>query len=230
MTADRFAAEMESHRSEEERQKIQRYFKTGGEDFMGVRMGKVFELAKAYIDMPPPEIEKLLEYQIHEIRAGGLSIMDKQARRKKTSSDRRQELYELYLRRHDRIDNWDLVDLAAPYVVGGYLFDKPRSVLFELAQSSNMWERRTAIVASYYFIRQNDLDDVYALSETLLFDAKDLIQKPVGSGLRWAGVKDSTRLRAFLDRYAATMPRTTLRYAIEHFPPEERSHYMGLRI
>jgi len=89
---------------------------------MGVRMGQVFALAKEFIDMPPEEIEKLLENNVHEVRAGAMSIMDKQARSKKTPESRRKELYDLYMRRHDRINNWDLVDLGAPYVVGGYLF------------------------------------------------------------------------------------------------------------
>jgi hypothetical protein len=141
ISAAAFIEELERHRSPEELTKIQRYFKSGkgqygeGDSFMGVRMGQVFALAKKYIDMPPEEIEVLLESPIHEVRAGALSIMDKQARRKKTSESRRKALFDLYLRRTDRINNWDLVDVAAPHVVGGYLFDKPRDVLYALARS-----------------------------------------------------------------------------------------------
>jgi hypothetical protein len=131
-TAERFVHELSDHQSDEELRKIQRYFKSGAgqygqsDVFLGVRMGDVFKLAKRYIDMPPAEIERLLESRLHEVRAGGCSIMAKQAARKGTPESRRADLYALYLRRHDRIDNWDLVDLAAKDVVGGYLADKPR--------------------------------------------------------------------------------------------------------
>jgi hypothetical protein len=160
--AERFVERLHEHRSDEELAKIQRYFKIGegeygeGDTFIGVRMGQVFALAKEFIDMPPAEIETLLDSPVHEVRAGALSIMDKQARRKRTPPERRKELYELYLRRHDRINNWDLVDLAAPHVVGGYLIDKPRDVLHDLARSAILWERRTSIVATLYFIRHGE--------------------------------------------------------------------------
>ncbi len=158
-TAAAFVERLEQHQSDEEMRKIQRYFKTGageygeGDVFIGVRMGEVFGLAKEYVDLPPDEIETLLESPVHEVRAGALSVMDKQARRKRTPESRRKELYDLYLRRIDRINNWDLVDLAAPYVIGGYLVDKPRDILYELARSEDLWERRTAIVSTSYFIR-----------------------------------------------------------------------------
>ena len=197
--------------------------------FIGVRMGQVFSLAREFIDMPPVEIEKLLESPVHEVRAGALSIMDKQARRKRTSEERRKELFELYLRRTDRINNWDMVDLGAPYVVGRYLFDKPRDVLYELARSENVWERRTAIVATSYFIRQGDVDDTFEIAEILLDDDQDLIHKAAGGWLRETGKKDREQLLRFLDRYAATMPRTMLRYALEHLDGDQRAHYMGMK-
>src|SRR5215208_3603861 len=129
-TAKRFIERLKTYQSDAEREKILRYFKTpingDADQFMGVRMGQVFALAKEFITMTPDEIEKLLESKIHEVRAGACSIMDKQARSKKTTSERRKELYDLYFRRHDRINNWDLVDVCAIHVVGGYLFDKPR--------------------------------------------------------------------------------------------------------
>ena len=126
ITAAQFAKRLKAHRSAAELKKIQRYFKSGegeygeGDEFIGVRMGQVFELAKEFIEMPLSEIEKLLESPIHEARAGGLSIMGKQSRSKKTSDERRKELFDLYVRRHDRVNNWDLVDLGALYVVGIY--------------------------------------------------------------------------------------------------------------
>jgi 3-methyladenine DNA glycosylase AlkD len=207
---------------------VQRYFKSG-DDFIGVRMGQVFALAKEFVEMPPDEIEKLLESPIHETRAGALSILGKQAARRRTTDERRRELYELYLRRTDRIDNWDLVDISAHQVVGGYLADKPRDVLYELARSNNMWERRIAMYATLAFVRAGDLDDTFALAEILVDDGEDLIQKAVGGLLREAGKHDRPRLLAFLDRNAPTMPRTALRYAIEHLDKDQKAHYMRLK-
>jgi hypothetical protein len=228
--ADRFVEQLQSYRSPEELEKYRRSFRVAeGDAFIGVRMGQVFALAKEFIEMPPGEIEKLLESPIHEVRAGGLSIMDKQARRKRTPESRRKELYELYLRHTGSINNWDLVDVSAPYVVGGYLFDKPRDVLFELARSNDVWERRTAIVSTGYFIRQGDVADTFRIAELLLGDDHDLIHKATGWMLREAGKRDRQGLLRFLDRHAATMPRTALRYAIEHLDKDLRSHYLGMK-
>lgn len=233
--AARFVERLETFRSADELKKIQRYFKTGegqygeGDEFMGVRMGQVFALAKEFIDMPPAEIEKLLESPVHEVRAGGLSIMDKQARRKTTPESRRRELSDLYLRRIDRINNWDLVDVSCPFVVGGNLFDKPRDVLYKLARSANIWERRTAIVSTSYFIRQGDVADTFKIAEMLLHDDQDLIHKATGGWLRAAGTKDPQRLLSFLDEHAAVMPRTMLRYAVEHLDRDRRSYYLSLK-
>jgi DNA alkylation repair enzyme len=203
---------------------------TAHDQFMGVRMGEVFALARAYIAMPLAEIEKLLESPIHEARVGAVSIMDFQARNKHTPPVRRKELYNLYLRRHDRINNWDLVDRSAPYVVGGYLADKPRNSLYELARSKSIWERRTAIVATAYFIRQGETEDTFKIAELLMQDAEDLIQKAVGSWLREAGKKDPSRLFQFLDKHAATMPRVSLRYALERLPAPQRQQYASLGV
>lgn len=235
MSAEQFIERLEAHRSPDEQQKIQRYFKTGageygeGDEFIGVKMGQVFALAKEFIEMPPGEIEKLLESPIHEARVGAVSVMDWQARRKKTPESRRKELFDLYLRRHDRINNWDLVDRSAPSVIGGYLFDKPRDILYRLARSDNVWERRTAIVSTAYFIKQGALDDTFQIAELLLNDDHDLIHKAIGGWLREAGKQDRQRLLRFLDKHAATMPRTTLRYAIEHLDQEQRQHYLGMK-
>jgi 3-methyladenine DNA glycosylase AlkD len=235
VSAERFVERLEAHRSPEELGKLQRYFKTGegqygeGDRFMGVRMGQVFALAKEFIEMPPDEVEKLLESPIHEVRAGALSIMDKQARRKKTPESRRKELFDLYLRRTDRINNWDLVDVSAPHVVGRYLYDKPRDVLYELARSESLWERRTAIVSTAYFIKQGDVADTFEIAELLLDDEEDLIHKATGGWLREAGKRDPERLLGFLDKHAATMPRTALRYATEHLDKEQRARYLSMK-
>ncbi len=234
-TAREFLGRLETLRSPEELQKYKRYFKTGpgeygeGDVFMGVRMGQVFALAKEFADMDLAGIEALLDEPFHEPRAGAVRIMATQARGKRTPDAQRRALYELYLRRHDRINDWDLVDLGAWDVVGRWLVDKPHDVLDELARSSNMWERRTAILATMAFIRGGEVDDTFRIAEALLTDEQDLIHKAIGWALRAAGDSDRARLRAFLDRHAATMPRTTLRYALEHFDDQERAHYMGLR-
>ena len=233
--AEQFVERLQSFLSPEDLEKYKRKLKAAKsqkEDVdlsMGVRMGQVFALAKEFMDLPPTEIEKLLESQVHDIRAGAVSIMDWQARSKKTPESRRKELFDLYIRRHDRINDWELVDRSSPYVVGGYLFDKPRDILYKLARSKNMWERRTAITSTYYFIRQNDLDDTFGIADILVYDQEDLVQKAVGGWVREAGKKDQKKLLAFLDRYAATMPRTTLRYAIEHLDREQKDYYMALK-
>jgi 3-methyladenine DNA glycosylase AlkD len=230
LNAEQFLKRLKTYQSAEKRKEYERAFKTGRSDgniFIGVRMGRVFALAKESIDMPLTEIEKLLESPIHEARVGAVSIMDFQARSKKTSEQRRKELFDLYIRRHDRINTWDLVDRSAPYVVGGYLFDKPRTILFKLARSKNMPERRTAIVSTGYFIRQGDIDDTFKIAEILLNDEEDLIHKATGWMLRAAGDVDRQRLLGFLDEHAALMPRTALRYAMEHFDKEQREHYLA---
>jgi 3-methyladenine DNA glycosylase AlkD len=154
--------------------------------------------------------------------------MDFQARDKKTPAARKKELFDLYIRRHDRIDNWDLVDRSAPYVVGGYLFDKPRDILYQLAKSGNVWERRTAMVSTYFFIRQNDLSDTFRIAELLVHDPHDLIQKAVGSWVREAGKRDKLILVEFLDTYAESMPGEMLRYAIEKLDKKEKQYYLGI--
>jgi 3-methyladenine DNA glycosylase AlkD len=199
------------------------------DEFKDVSMGQVFALAKELIDMPPDEVENLLESPIHKVRAGAVSTMDWQARNKKTTEKHRKELFDLYIRCHDRINDWDLVDRSAPYVVGGYLFDKPRAILYKLAHSKSPWERRTAITATYYFIRQGDVDDTFKVAEILVHDPHDLVQKAVGGWVREAGKKDLQKLLGFLDKYAASMPRTMLRYAIEHLEKEQKTHYLGLK-
>ena len=196
---------------------------------MGIRMGHIFVLAKEFMDMPLDEVETMRESPFHEMRVGAVSIMDFQARSKKTTEPGRKELFNLYLRRHDRINTWDLVDRSAIHVVGGYLFEKPRKVLYKLAKSKKMPERRTAIVSTLYFIGKGDVEDAFKLAEIILYDKEDLIHKANGWALRFAGDKDRKQLVKFLDAHAATMPRVTLRYALEHFDKKLRDHYMSLK-
>jgi 3-methyladenine DNA glycosylase AlkD len=235
LTANHFIEKLSVHQSDEELKKIQRYFKSEagqygeGDQFLGVKMGLVFQTAKEFIEMPISELEKMLENPVHEIRTGAVSIMDKASREKKISRERLKDLFDLYMRRHDRINNWDLVDLGCLYMTGSYLFDKPRTILYELAKSNDIWERRTAILATCFFIKKGDVNDTFNIAELLIEDEEDLVHKGVGWMLRFAGDKDQPRLLSFLDRYAAIMPRTMLRYTIEKLDKAQRIHYLGLK-
>lgn len=211
-------------------EEVSRFFHFEGDratKVMGVRFGKIFAVAKQFAEMPLKEIDRLLDNAHYEVRMGAVSMMDFQARAKRTSAEQRKALFDLYLRRHDRINNWDLVDRAAPYVVGGYLADKPRDILYRLARSSNPWERRTAIVSTYYFIRQGDTGETFGVAELLVTDEHPLVQKATGSWIREAGKKDQKRLLRFLDAHAAKMPRVTLRYAVEKLPAALKTRYLG---
>ena len=227
LTAKQFVKKLEALRSPQAAKAHGHLASDKQDGIMGVRMGHIFALAKEFMNTSLGEVEKLLESPIHEVRVGAVSIMDFQARSKKTSDERRKELFDLYIRRHDRINTWDLVDRSAIYVVGGYLFDKSRKILYKLARSKFMPERRTAIVATLYFIGKKDVDDAFKLAEFMLYDKEDLIHKANGWALRYAGDKDRKQLVKFLDKYAASMPRTTLRYALEHFDKKEREYYMS---
>lgn len=201
----------------------------GDEPYAGIGMGQIFKLALEFKAMPPDEIERLLESDDHPVRVGAVSMMDWQARDRKTTPERRQALFDLYLHRHDRIDTWDLVDRSAIHVIGEHLVDRPRAVLHELARSDRPMERRTAILATFAFIRRGDLDDTYRLAENLVHDPDELVAKAVGWMLREAGKRDAGRHASFLDRHAATMPRVMLRYAIEKLPKADRDRYLAMK-
>ena len=230
LTADRFVSELKAFQSDHERAKIRRYFRADGpdNDVIGVRMRQLFDTAKQYTGMSLAQVEKLLDSPYYEARMGAVSILDFKARKRSLTDDDRRALYELYLRRHERINNWDLVDRSAPRVIGAYLADRPRDVLYRLAGSENIWQRRTAVVATWYLIFRDDLDDAFALAAALLQDHEELINKAVGTTLRYAGDRDRARLLAFLDERAGHMPRVTLRYAIEKLDPPTRKHYLSL--
>jgi 3-methyladenine DNA glycosylase AlkD len=236
LTAQEFSKRLTAMQSDDELHKIQRYFRFDPENqpkdnyFIGVRMGNIFELGKEYSDTPVAEIEKLMESPIHEVRAGAMSIMGQCAKGKKCSPERLKELHDLYIRRHDRINDWDLVDLAAYYVVGQYLADKPRDILYELARSKNLWERRTSIVATAHFImKMKQTDDTFKIAEMLVNDKEDLVNKGTGWMLRAAGDKDRKQLLRFLDKHAATMPRVLLRYSIEKLDKNQRDDYLKMK-
>ncbi|MEO6168297.1 MAG: DNA alkylation repair protein [Chitinophagales bacterium] len=234
-SSKQFIKELKTHQSAEELKKIQRYFKSEegqygeGDQFMGVKMGKLFAVAAKFIAMPVEDLEQLMESPIHELRAGAMSIMDKASRNKKTTEATRKTHFDLYMRRHDRVNNWDLVDLGCLHMVGSYLFDKPRKILYQLSKSKNQFERRTAILGTCYFIRQGEVEDTFKIAEILRKDKEDLVHKGVGWMLRFAGDKNPQQLMGFLDKYAATMPRTMLRYSIEKFDKKKKEQYMKLK-
>jgi 3-methyladenine DNA glycosylase AlkD len=229
-TADQFLERLYTLRPPGDRDRDNKSLKGDESDeVIGVRMGDIFGLARECMNMSPVEIEHLLESPIHEARVGAVSVMDWQARSRSTSDDRRRELFDLYLRRHDRINTWDLVDRSAIYVVGEFLVERPRDVLLELAGSDRPMERRTAILSTFAFIRRGDVDNAVRIAERLVNDDHDLVQKAVGWMLREVGKKDVGRLTAFLDAHAATMPRVMLRYAIEKLPRSERDRYLAMK-
>lgn len=190
----------------------------------------IFTLAKDFQDLPIPEVIKLLRDTNEDHRLGAVSILDWKARNKKTTGEEKEALYRAYIDNHHWIDHWGLVDRAAPYVVGGYLYDKNRNPLYDLAKSKNPMERRTAIVSTYFFIRKNEIDDTFKIAKILIHDSNVYVQKAVGSWIREAGKRDESRLKAFLDTYAASMPRITLQYAIEKLDKKFKDYYLAMKI
>ena len=211
-----------------------RFFKTGkgeygeGDVFIGVTVPECRLVAKELRALPLAEIDTLITSRIHEERLTGLFILVAQFGRAKDEAQRT-KLLQLYRRRMAFVNNWDLVDFSAPPIVGAWLADKPRGLLDELATSKNLWFRRIAILATFYFIRQGESKDAMRIAETLVDDPHDLIHKAVGWMLREVGKRASAEaLEKFLKRHAATMPRTMLRYAIERLTPAEREKWMGM--
>ena len=225
LTAQQFIAELDTYRPSESSTEYHIALKADDADqLIGVRMRHIFALANKYTSMSLAEVEVLLESPVHEHRVGAVSVMDFQARRK-LIDDQRKALFALYIRRHDRINSWDLVDRSAIRVVGGYLLDKPRDILYILARSQHPYERRSAIVATLYLSMHGDTKDTFGIAELLLHEQDRLVQRAVAWALRVAG---SSQLLAFLDEHAATMPRPMLTGAVEKLTPDERKHYRSL--
>ena len=210
----------------------QRFFKTGpgeygeGEKFLGIKVPVLRALSREHRSIPLDEIAELLNSTLHEERHLALMILVLQVA--KADDTRRKEAFELYLANTRFINNWDLVDCSAPGVVGGYLFSRSKKTLLALARSTNLWERRIAIVSTQHFIRQGEFAETLKISQMLLRDSEDLIHKATGWMLREVGDRDPAVLEEFLDRHAATMPRTMLRYAIEKFPAPRRLAYLQM--
>lgn len=209
-----------------------RYFKTGkgeygeGDRFLGLTVPQQRRIAKKYRDLPLRDIEKLLHSSIHEYRLTALFILTDQFKR--ANETERKKFYDIYLANTKYINNWDLIDLSARDIVGGYLINKPkeRNILCKLAKSKSLWERRIAVLATFAFLRTNDFRDSFAIAEILLHDKHDLIHKAVGWMLREVGKRDQLVEEVFLKKHYQAMPRTMLRYAIERFPETKRRSYL----
>jgi 3-methyladenine DNA glycosylase AlkD len=198
---------------------------------LGVRMGELFDIAKRYADLPVAEIDRLLDEDPYEVRMAAFCVMDFAVRGGVRVADAvRRERYDLYLRRHDRIDAWDMVDRAAPRVIGEYLLARPRDPLFELAASSDPLRRRTAMTAPLAFVRGGDAEaraDLFRLAGRLLDDPDPVVAKPVGIALRHVGAVDPDGLVAFLEANGERMPPPLRRAAVEKLPPGTR-HPFGV--
>ena len=208
----------------------QRFFKTGkgeygeGDIFLGIRVPLLRKLVKKYRGISITEVRKLLHSKFHEERL--LAVLMLVQLFKSADESVQKQVYDLYLENTEFINNWDIVDISASNIVGAHLYEKDKAPLYDLVQSKNLWERRIAIIATFYFIRQNEFDDTLKLAEILLNDKEDLIHKAVGWMLREVGKREIEFEEEFLQEHYKIMPRTMLRYAIEKFPETSRKMYL----
>ncbi len=220
-------------RNPEKAKMLSGFFKTGkgqygeGDVFLGIPVPEQRKIAKKYTGLSFTDIRKLLLSRIHEYRLIALLILIIRYRRADETGKR--NIFNLYMKNIHYINNWDLVDLSAPNIVGDYLLTRDRSILYRLAQSENLWERRIAIISSFAFIRTDQFDDTFRIAELLLHDRHDLIHKAIGWMLREIGKRDQQKEETFLGKYAAVMPRTMLRYAVERFEEGKRQSYLKIK-
>ena len=214
----------------EKREIFPKFFKAGkgeygeGDRFLGVTVPNIRAIAKLHKDISIEEIRELIQSEWHEVRLCALIIMVEKSKKKDEAL--RKELFNLYLSQTERINNWDLVDLSCRFIIGEYLLDKSRDILYHLAQSPLLWDNRIAIVSTYAFIRKGQLEDTYALSDLMMQHPHDLMHKAIGWMLRETGKRNPERLYDYVMSHRADMPRTMLRYAIEKFSPKERTILM----
>lgn len=214
---------------------LQSFFKTGpgeyghGDIFLGVTMPEIRVIAVEFVSISPVELIPLLGSPLHEERMLALVILTLQFKKAQSKNDAlsMRATFDFYLNHRSAINNWDLVDVTAPAIVGGYLFDRDRRLLRQLSGSEDLWERRIAIVSTFYFIRLNDFEETLWISKKLLNDQHDLIHKATGWMLREIGKRNESVLLNFLNQNSAKMPRTMLRYAIERLPEKMRATYLG---
>jgi 3-methyladenine DNA glycosylase AlkD len=218
-------------RNPEKAKNLSRYFQTGkgqygeGDVFLGIPVPEQRRIAKRYLNLPLDDIQELLSSEIHEHRLTALLILV--SKYGKADNPGKEEIFNFYLKNTENINNWDLVDLTAPKIVGDYLFNKDSSILFKLAKSNNLWERRIAVLATFRFIDNNNFEDALSIAKLLLHDKHDLIHKAVGWMLREIGKRDQEIEEQFLSKHHTQMPRTMLRYAIEKFEENKRKFYLS---
>lgn len=230
MTANDLQTRMRAMANAEKAAVLQRFFKTGpgeygeGDVMLGIQLPDLRKLVREFRALPLAEVDRLLQSEFHEERLVGLLILAEQFR--KADDAAQKKIFDFYLARTDRINNWDLVDCSAHLIVGPFLEGRNRARLVRLAKSTHLFERRIAMLATLHYIRKNDFTDALALAELLLGDREDLMHKAVGWMLREIGKRDVATLERFLTKHAAVMPRTMLRYAIERFPEPERKAWL----
>ncbi|MDR2138319.1 MAG: DNA alkylation repair protein [Tannerella sp.] len=234
MTAETIVKEIQAVANPEKAEFLRRFFKTGpgqygeGDCFLGIVVPVTRRIAKTHIQTPLQEIKKLLQNPYHEIRLCALLILTE--RNKKATEKERETIYHFYLQHTNCINNWDLVDLTSPEIVGKYLLNKDHKILYELAGKPHLWEQRIAVVSTLTFIRHGEFVDTFALTEKLITHPHDLIHKACGWMLREVGKQDKNALTCFLENFVHHLPRTALRYAIEHYSPEKRRYFMQKKI
>lgn len=235
MKAEDVKAMLQAYTSDADAVNLQWFFKTGpgeygeGDQFLGVRVPMIRKVCKEFRQLSLGEVQKLIESPLHEHRMAGLIILTLQYPR--ASNQAKNDIFDLYMQELTKrnINNWDLVDVTCRQIVGEHL-QGDRGQLYELAKSNNLWERRVSIISTFAYIAKGDPSTSLELAELLLYDKHDLMHKAVGWTLREVGKRcDRQLLLDFLDQHAATMPRTTLRYAIEHLPEAQRKHYATLK-
>jgi 3-methyladenine DNA glycosylase AlkD len=225
-TAAAVVAELEQAATEADLAKVQGRL-SNGEAAMGVRMGTLFAVAKAHTGMPLAEVQRLLAHPAYEPRLAAFCVLDFKARRKRTGPHERGTLARTYLGHHHAITTWDMVDRAAPRVVGQWLVGRDKQILRDLAASADPLRRRTAMTAPLGFLDVPDVEAGYEIAATLRDDRDPLVHKPVGIFLKHAGERDRDRLVAFLESHVDTMPRPAVRLAVEKLPPGLRSRWVG---
>ena len=231
MKAVEVRKELESMADPDKAAILRRYFKTGlgqygeGDIFIGVTVPQSRKVAKKFSQLHLVEVKTLLYSRIHEERLVALLILVWRYSSALSSREEKEEIVKFYLDNIKQVNNWDLVDLSAPNILGAHLIDRDRMLLYRLARSENVWERRIAILTTYHFIRNGDFSDTLKIAEMLLQDRHDLIHKAAGWMLREVGKRDVASEEAFLEKHRSVMPRTMLRYAIERLPESKRRRY-----
>jgi len=231
---EKILKELKSEKNTEQAKILSRFFKTGkgqygeGDIFWGIRVPVLREISKKFKEASLKDIQELLNSKVHEHRMTGMFLLIESYKK----AENKKEIFDFYLKNTKNINNWDLVDLTAPNIIGFYLLEnkKERKVLYSLVKSKNLWERRIAIISTFTLLRNKEYEDTLNISELLLKDEHDLIHKAVGWMLRELGKRDKSVEIEFLDKYYKVMPRTMLRYSIEKFDLKEKQKYMKKKL